>query len=801
MLKHSPDHRADPPKEGKRNTGAFLSMRAPKNRKLRTIVSKDTLLDSKSKNSSSLERRTHKRSRSNPFILESMMAEGGGVGELHAPPQLPPRNLDNSLSPLHATAIHTSARRDSILTTPIESSLEFSSPSSADIVRRPASDKPLPPLPDNASVSPKAMHVRLLKSSDDDVDADRISQTSGPFEEIGGNGRSKVSPLPDRAVVGRSATMGRENTTLAPSSDSDNEGDDQYAEIADFQQYMKMSSAPIDKSKTFPSRRPMAGNDSDGLQPSGKKHHNKSTSSMQPVSPQPQGRKDSSGTSAPLISTLRKKLKKSTPRNDQAPVPREAAQSPPLPPHHTITSVPSLVRSATMPPKQSPIHIQDSRPLPPSPIKGMPASLNRKISSGSNIYEVIDEDFLHKVRNRPSRQNSQRETLAHWLPQVDRSLWPQYIEVVKTFFSLSQIQEQWVETVKSIMKDVDPEDVQPPYSKLCSEPFPPSLAAPEEDLKEENEDAEEERDSIAPLNEKGAGALKIQLHHRQKEKRTPANATSPQSEKLRTLFHLAASNNPQQPKKHNSEQVEHPANSSPLSSPSGGSFKQSAGNDDLILMLNQCQEYDSEEDSSSETDSDVEFISESSDLDSDLESDIPLHASHENILNDLLKNVASEQQADDLPQPLLPLKDTKEKSKPPVKPKPRRVFIPQTDLDIALEQRASESNDSDLVSTDSALTKSPHSNNSAMEFDLEKMAEETREAERKDTDLESSSAETEGPCVEHNVKPSEFIRRKKAKFRLRSKDGEMRSVDRSCEDSGTFEYTAPSAMPSGTPAA
>ena len=847
-----PAKAAEDQHKDRRNNLAFLSMRVPK-KKLRNMVSKDSMLDEKAPPKKGKEKKTHKRSQSNPFVLESMVAAAAASSSSSGapPPPLPPhRKLDVSGGSPHTTPSHTSSKHGSAaVASPIESSLEFggsssnhtSSSSSSSSSSRPVSDMPLPPpladmplppLPTHSS--PKSVRVRLPTSkSVENDDLDNISQTSGPFEEIDNTEtdyRKSSLPTPKLGLA-RGATLPAmptsAHTVASSGGDSESDGDDQYAEIADFQQYMMMASAPVDKSKTLPVANCSGGEgvgSSEAVAPPPSKRQ--STSAV-PIATKREsgGSTSSSSSSAPLISTLlKKKLKKSVVsaasfreiKGGNSPPP------PPPPPHHASATPKnnniSVMRSATMP-KQSPSHAHDfSRPLPPSPTKAPSGSSSggaviRKISSGSNIYEVIDEEFIHRVRNRPSRQNSQREAVTDYLPQVDRSLWPQYLEAVRQFFSLPQIQEQWVESVKSTMKNVDPEDVFPPYFKVYSSPEAhPSLAAiikeEEEVVKEEEEEAaaaaEEEKDTIAPLNERGVPRKRPIVH-------APPPPPPPSSSSSSQAAHLAAPSvskplrSPvldrilRHQHQQQQQQQQRLKTSSPIASPSLPRRRDPLlhGSNDLILLMNQCQDYHS--DSSEDSDEDVQededepeggFDSDES-SDSDVDLDAALHTSREHILDDLLKqsevvsSSSSAKSLDSSPQ--------RDRAKPPVKPKPRLPSIPQTDLDAAIELRASsESNDSDLVSTDSALTKSPpHSNHSTREFDLEKMAAGRGDSEGPEERGQGERGE-EGVEVVHNVRPSEFLK-KKARYRLRSRDGsEDGSVsggDRGRVDSGTSTPT------------
>ena len=749
------------PKNTEKKDSIFLSMRLPKNYpKVRPQISEDILLSSleeKSKKTNSLDRRTHKRSQSNPFILESMKDVN--------PPQLPPRNVESaSQTPSQNTPCHKVAKQD--LLSPVESSLEFTSPTSLDTIHR-LSDMPLPPLPSESN-SPNHPRISVHPMDKDNNDGDNLSQISGPFEEIDDVGRKKhlgyrsSSSLPD--IVGPSSLLFGEGISPLNVEDSnESEEDDQYAQIEDFQEYMKMSSAPIHMSKTIPhpDSSQTKSDDSSGT-PVRKSHTLSSSTTLPSLTYQKRTlRKETFSTSpGPIISTL-KKLKKSTITSKD---PKEAL--PPLPPHHKTSSgtlFSSLDRSSTLP-KLSPSHIHDNRPLPPSPTKYLPGmSITRKNSSGSNIYEVIDEDFVNRVRGKPGRQRSYREIMAKWLPPVDQSLWPKYLEVVQEFFDLPQIQEQWSDIVKSVMSNIDinPDEILPPYSKLSAEECL-SLVKMKEDIEEEEEEGAEEKEEEEE-GEKEEAAGRITSLSAKDERRVKIDNSSsgpkPPTKGVRDVHpHL----HPTQPTSLNSSSQKFPAlervlieqssslyPSSPAKSPQR-SLQQSSDSNELILMMNQ-----SNYDISSESDSDDEFDSDSSDSD-DFDFDqvqltISSQTSHEPPENILPVNTK---------QPPPEVKE-KPKVKPKTKPKPLRVSLPQTDI---LKLRASESNDSDLVSTDSALTKSPHSNtNSAGEFEVEL----------------SPLSECEGVEVVHCVKPSQ-IKRKSSK----QEESRIRI------DSGNFEDDA-----------
>lgn len=777
-----------------RNIPGFMSMRVPK-RTSQPLLHPMKTSPGKEKGNS-LDRKTHKRSHSNPHMLETVADY-----ELN-PPELPPRNLDSMGTPTHKTGKPENSNN---LLSPVESSLEFSSPTSTDTLRRLSdkpllrpSDKPLPPIPDSSpDVNPKnaVMRNRIFTSKSVDCDGvgdgDNLSQISGPFEEIDDMEKRSTekfkqgASLPD--LAGSSSTL----PPCSPISNSNGGGgdgsieDDQYAQIEEFQQYMQMASAPVkmDKSKTLPLLQILPqsqGEESAVPLPLSRRAHAKSVSAL-PISSQPPGKllkreTISSVSGAPLISTLKKRLKKS-PRNEP-PIPEESKNGmksptpPPLPKHANRTCISG---SAT-----NPIIPHDIRPLPPSPTKGLSGSSNitRKISSGSNIYEVIDEEFVNRLTNRPSRQGSRRD-LAEWAPPVDRSLWPQYLEVTRTFFSLPQVQELWLDTVKSIMGDIDPEEIFPPYFNLSPESVT-GAAEGLQDVAEESEQRQEEDmhggerpESNSPLN---AGTKLLTVHG------TVPPVNTPEGDEGRIPIHLHPTVPPHQNKKLDSSSATG-AGFGPQDS-SRRSLELAANSDQLIMMLNQCQLYDSDDDDDDDSSSDAdeddqdEFDSESSsdsDFGSDL--DVPLklsHSSHKLVTSDLLTSMRPASPPPSLPKlpdPEQPDDNVKLQSpkkqppKPKPKPKPRKVSLQKPDSITTSELRAMDSNDSDKVSTDSAITKSPRSIGVG-DFDMDHV----------------TSEDGEGVEVVHNVRPSQVFK-KRAMYRLTSpkESGKMRG------DSGTFE--------------
>ena len=769
-----------------RNNPGFMSMRLSKITP--TLIPVNTSLE---KNRDVLMNRTHRRSHSNPFVLAS-------VGDfVPSPPHLPHRHFDSVSS--QGTPKHRMSNPPNF----VESLDSCSSKTIVDPLWKP-SNKPLPSIPDNSSIEHSVTRNKILisKSTDFEGDGDNLSQISGPFEDMDNMGKrvkeskhSASRSLPDLIGVSSSLPVG----LLPPTSNHHRGGsisieDDQYAEIEEFQQYMQMTSAPlnVDKSKTLPSSQVQQDTQEEDtavpLLPT-RRVQAKSISSMS-ISPQHPGkgaRRDTMSmvASAPLISTLKKRLMK-LPRNEPS-IPEESKDGGFLLPskltkYATMTSIPVVAQS-------SPV-THDIRPLPPSPAKAALRKSSNHVAQktdGSNIYEVIDEAFVNGLTNRPGSKSSHRDSPVEWEPPVGRSLWPKYLEVMHTFFNLPQIQELWLDTVKSIMVDVDPEDICPPYFNASVKMI--SAAESLKDVREKSghkqEGTEEEGrpESSSPLdtdtklvkvhgippptNTPDSGIIPINLPppivppHRNK---TPDGASptskgwDPQQQQLQAPSPSATSQGNSKlsvNSQGNSKLSATSQGNSKLSVNSQGNSKLSTNSDQLIMMLNQSQHYDSDDEisSSDADDSDLDDVDSKSSSDSDFSysmgSHLKLTPSRELVTSDLLTTTRS------MPLPHLLPKPGQKRNIPP-KPKPKPSPQKPRSIIVTRELRAMDSNDSD-----SAFAKSPLSTNVG-DFDMNHMMSEDGEV--------------------HNVKPSQMFKNRTT-YRLTS----PKATSKMRGDSGTFE--------------
>ena len=551
-----------------------------------------------------------------------------------------------------------------------ESSLDFSS---TGVIDGQKPEKPLPPLPMsnspdlNSSCGSAVTRNQIITSKSvdidgalDDNDDDNVSQQSGPFDEIEMRERKTASfkqtcSLPNLISTGSSQPHG------AHAGD-----DDPYAQIDEFK-YITMNPAPSlratktanAKSKTLPSSAPPILPKKPEELFAVQRSHTKSTSSFKINPPIQQRRETIAG-----ITFKRPK---------HEPIPEEFQEEllpNPLHRHATIT--------------------QDIRPLPPSPDKRtLPPSLNkrmietplslaRKISSGSNIYEVIDEEFKNELRNnRPSRQGSRRD-LAKWTPPVDQSMWSQYLQATRTFFSLPQVQELWVDTIKSVMKGVDPEEVHPPYFNVSMDKASPALQDLPEGVagkgKEGNSRPESPLDSETELRIRGAVA--------------PAN-TPDSLDSSRTLSPRGVGKPPIPPPPTHLNSLKMAAKSGGSSGPgqAATAMGQLSGND-LIYALNRYQHFESDDDDEEEeTDSDEEYDNagrKNREEDSESESDSDLEVPDVNSVT-LITSSHSEVDTTKVSSPSSPADDAagvpphpSDKVAPPLSPATNTASVPSS---------------------------------------------------------------------------------------------------------------------------
>lgn len=433
-----------------RNASIFMSMRVSgKSRPVLPTFQNSVDSPESMKRSRSFER-GHKRSQSNPFILDLLISKA-------VPPELPPRNTDlpppvpSRRSPQHRSSRSPPPLPPTGNDETFESSLEFGNTGGrVSVVSRISRTR-----------SPQAV-VRDLKEHtfNTNTDEDNISTISGPFEEIDAE---KPSSVGDQSLGGGIARDISSHTLPSQqvNEEDDDDDNDQYARIEDItkdQQYIAMAPAPANvKGATLPAQKGsyLSGDDFEEEEGGGVKRGRSQSQATAPPTP-----KKDSGVLARTVRRFRKQRTEPTVREST-----DSPSPPPPPAHNFSSSILSSPNRHTLP-----------RPLPPSPTKGTKAHFNtasRKQSSGpgSNIYETIDEDLLSRVMGKQRRQmttkdDSLKASLA--LP-VSPSMMSQYLQVVQKFFSLPEIQEKWVETVREIMPDEDAEDIPPPYYNTTSE--------------------------------------------------------------------------------------------------------------------------------------------------------------------------------------------------------------------------------------------------------------------------------------------------------------------------------------------
>ena len=730
------------------NNSGFNSMRAPKkNRQPLFSLPENKPLE----NGDIPVQNTHKRSHSNPFMPMTV------ADFSRAPLELPLKNLDS-----------TSEREKKVsesgsVTSPIESLLEFSALKGINALQK-STSKPLPPIPDdNSDGTPKnvVMKKKIFTSKSMDTDCDIL--ISCPLQDIDGTERkSKYRPgssLPD--LVGPTSAPATSSSLQSSNFVEENNDaeDDQYAHIEEFQQYMQMASVPINlgaakKPPLLPSR-PEAQGKINSASPMFMRGHAKSVSATSV--PRPFGRnvKRESMPAIPSISTPKQKHVSRFSQNEST-IPEELKEGrkPVSPPH-------------------------DVRPLPPSPSELSPnGSSNRleQVIDGSNIYEDIDEAFVKRLTRRTSRKSSKREVMMEWGPPVKRSMWPKYLTVTHTFFNIPQVKELWNQTVESIMEGVNPEDINPPYFNLGRRKLIPpaeSVQVKEEPTRHRQGEGsvEEERPSSRSSLQVNGGT--VAPRNTPVGNRKPIDLLPPSVPPHQIMMPTTSSGSSASPTSIRLE-LPHPQPPSPSPSPSGIP-KYSVDSNKLIMMLNQCQEYDSDDDDYSS--SDAENSEQITDSDTCSDTDIPFtlnSTARELVTSNLLTDTRSvspcpeptkAEQSDDKehtplePPPSPEANSTPEQSdndkqnspqkqppKPLPKPKSSRVSssIKETSGSTidTVELESVDGNDSNKVSTDFALTKSSLSNGGV------------------GFDIEDNTTSGGGGQVVHNVRPSLVFKNK-----------------------------------------
>ena len=381
----------------------------------------------------SLKGRGHRRSHSNPGILENGIAMSPPLGPpvpprtQDIPPPVPPRDTPRHKSKTPPPAVYTEVRRGDILS-PIESSLDFPDGT----IRR-----GFPQISQVTFTSQKRGSAALTLESEDD----NISNISGPFEEIdepAGNmddEGDRIGSPSEISSVGKS-----HNSALSISDDRNDDLGNQYAKIDEFQQYLPMAPAsaatlPASIRGAFPPSHSPPHDDGDS--PDFKRER---LATMHPYNHR---------ASVPVLPTERDRAKTLF-QNLKWKAGRSSVDA-----NFSITP-PSSKRSQSMDPH---------RPLPPSPTKLPTDALAKKISTGSNIYEVIDEDYLSRVRNK-KRFLGEGDVIPEFAPPVEPENVETYLEVVHRFFSIPEVREYWISCVQAVLPEGDPSDFPPPFYSL-----------------------------------------------------------------------------------------------------------------------------------------------------------------------------------------------------------------------------------------------------------------------------------------------------------------------------------------------
>lgn len=339
----------------------------------------------------------------------------------------------------------------------------------------------------------------------------------------------------------------------------------------------------------------------------------------------------------------------------QQPVDDLIVEEPSSAPYHSYMS-----NTLPAPHRQRPRSPNLPRPLPPSPIKPIHLSndsLCRRGSGGGggNIYEVIDEEFVNRVKGR--KVSSALGHVSQWAPPVDPRNMTEYLQIVQMFFSVPEIHSKWVETVSSVVPDADPNDYPPPFYSPPTDSVEPDTTQTQGDCTAINAEPDmPTEEQKQPSQEATADDDQIPVH-------LPNPAASP---KLPTPH-----GTPLQLKRSQFPSPRIIAQDSPLM------LRKAASRENFIEQLNLQLRNDSDSDTDEDDDSDT---------DSDSESEIDQVTDYQHESHDHAEQMETDQAT------ILMAKSRPDQ---------------QSDLDMALNFLVST--DSDLVDTDSIM-KSPRSN-------------------------------------------------------------------------------------------
>ncbi len=557
----------------------FMSMRVssrsqrPALPKLQTIDSPDS---SSSKRSESMQSRGHRRTRSNPWVLDTRLSSdtppptpplvsSRDPKKKKIPPPVPPR--------VRVTPKHTASKNpptDNDIVSPIESSLDFAQAGESGFHRA------------------KVVVVRpWIVPRSTKIDDDARSDISGPFEEIDEDERladvySRPRASSELAITPSNFSSVARNSGVAI-DDDDEDLNNQYAKIEEFQ-YMPMApAAAVRLSPNHSGTYPPLHSPPHELEQLSRSRQAKSLSFSHVLLGTTEHSRRHTNSSVPLSSAW----------NQDGPA--SATDSP--------DASPQSSRKGT--PRKSPL--PEFRPLPPSPTKAFKGLPLRKISSGagSNIYEVIDEEFVAKVKNKKQHGARSQEAQQVWTPPVDPQHLDKYLEIVQKFFSIPEVYRQWVSTVESVLPAEDPNSFPPPLYR--------HLIKKEEEREEEEEEEEEAQKEGGESRSSNKPTIIPQSPK-------PRLQGSKNDDEIPIVFSRPS------PLLSTTPQMQHkpPSPGSPIPSPlitthaasSPHSIKKANSRDDLIEMMN--QQLNQGVSSDSETDdSDSDNESEDTDTDSD----------------------------------------------------------------------------------------------------------------------------------------------------------------------------------------
>ena len=364
----------------------------------------------------SLGRFGHRRTASNPWVLD-------GSQECPLPTNFPQCPVTTLPPPVPRREFHCASRSPPQLSSsaldPQESSLDFPHDSRRSVV--------------SASLSPNLTEDTSQPHYADIDEMDNVSTVSGPFEEISDDPDSSNDTVEKSREAKSDKSKGATNAAKSPANVVKRKSSGLNSDYEKIEEYVTMApSAPL-------TRRSM----------------------IVPDTPNPSERAQKKTAATPLKA---KKPKGWSRQNTDSVIPDAAtvrSSSPPL-----FPTCRSTVLDSYGSPRRT---LSSARPLPPSPSKSTSTSspakrvASRNSSSGSNIYETIDEELLNRVY--PRRRGS---GLPKWAPPVEPKHYAQYMVILRKFFTDPHIISAWERTVKEIIPGGDIATYLPPYSNAAA---------------------------------------------------------------------------------------------------------------------------------------------------------------------------------------------------------------------------------------------------------------------------------------------------------------------------------------------